>query len=252
MCEKAAKVFYSRFGHAARLKRIPAKDKRGFLQRKQQRAAQRQVSFLKKYLRPHFVLGEIGASKGHFLSLAKKYVKEVVAVEPGVEEAKILRQRRIKHYPWLDDAVKAGKTFDVVAMFHLFEHLSQPKEFLKKLGRVLKKGGLVFVEVPNVDDILISRLNLRPFQEFYFQPMHCFYYNEQTLSNVFRKSDFRLVRCRYLQRYPFSNHLQWLLAGKSGGNEEYERQFKNINKAYAGILADHKLTDTIMCIFKKI
>lgn len=40
-------------------------------------------------------------------------------------------------------------TFDAVLCFHLVEHLPDPRKAASEFGRVLKKGGLLFVEAPN-------------------------------------------------------------------------------------------------------
>jgi hypothetical protein len=82
--------------------------------------------------------------------------------------------------------------------------------------------------------------------------MHCFYYKEKTLTNVFLKAGFKLVKTKYLQRYNFANHLTWLLDGRAGGNPVYEKMFKAIFKKYTDLLVKEKITDTLVCIFKKI
>lgn len=250
MTKKEAKIFYAAKGYQARLKRIPAKDKSGFLEKKLRISAHRQVELLKKYFKKSVLLCDIGASKGYFLFAAKPYVKDVVAIEPGEEEAAELRAKNIKRYPLLE-AVPASTRFDTVSMFHMFEHINEPFSYLKELKRHLAPGARVFVEVPNADDALAGRYHCEPFRKFYFQSMHCFYYNEASLTKVFKESGFTKIKCLYIQRYPFANHLQWLLRGKPGGNAEYENKFKKINSAYADILQAERITDTLVCIFTK-
>jgi|SRR5581483_11451500 len=40
-------------------------------------------------------------------------------------------------------------SFDAVVCFHLLEHLTDPRQAIKELRRVLKKNGLMFVEAPH-------------------------------------------------------------------------------------------------------
>lgn len=251
MTKKESERFYSQQGEKARLKRIPGKKAKQFLENKQKKEAIRRAMMLKKYLRPSQILCEIGASGGHWLELAKGLVKKVVAIEPGEVEQKKLKTKKIDYYSWLED-LPANLKFDAVAMFHLFEHIAEPRQYLRNLKKHLNKKALVIVELPNVDDALVSRYQVEKFKKFYFQSMHCFYYNEKTLANVFKKAGFKLIKCHYIQRYPFSNHLQWLLNGKAGGNKEYEQNFGSINKTYTDLLIRERATDTIVCIFRKI
>ncbi len=41
--------------------------------------------------------------------------------------------------------------FDVVSMFDVLEHLTTPKEYMREIQRILKPGGVLVVETPNVD-----------------------------------------------------------------------------------------------------
>lgn len=242
--------FYSSQGLQARYKRITSSNKKKFLDLKLKKAAEFQVNSLKKYFAKSQTLCDIGASCGMFLEKARPYVKQVIAVELGQSEQKILRAKKIPYYSQLEDVVKKKVKFDVVTMFHVFEHIPEPLDFVKKLKKVLAPQALVIVEVPNVDDVLISQYNCQAFKKFYFQSMHCFYYNKETLKNVFEADGFSLVSDHYIQRYSLANHLQWLLRAKSGGNVELEKKFSSVKKAYTDLLVSEKLTDTILCIFK--
>ena len=250
MTKPEAEGFYSDVGYKARLRRISGKNKRAFLANKLRAAARRQVNLLKIYFKKSDVWCDIGASTGVFLAAVKPYVKQAVAIEPGQPEQAELAKRGITYYSFLERVPPVVK-FNVVTMFHLFEHIDEPLAYLQELKKHLARGALVFVELPNVDDALVSRYQCEAFKKFYFQSMHCFYYNEKTLSYIFARAGFKKVKCLYLQRYPFSNHLQWLFNGQPGGNEEYEKNFKGINKTYEKILVKAKATDTIMCIFRK-
>ena len=48
-------------------------------------------------------------------------------------------------------------------MFHVLEHIEKPIDFLKNLKQLLNENGKIYIEVPNVDDVMIFRC--RPFIE---------------------------------------------------------------------------------------
>lgn len=41
------------------------------------------------------------------------------------------------------------KSFDIITVNHVFEHIKDPREILMELKRVLKKNGHIYIEVPN-------------------------------------------------------------------------------------------------------
>src|SRR5690606_18460199 len=87
---------------------------------------------------------------------------EVQGVEPsieGVEKAKAkgldVIQSPAESLPFEDN------TFDFVHSNHVFEHLADPLTAAKEAWRVLKPGGVIFIEVPNqFDNIQFFRYRL--------------------------------------------------------------------------------------------
>jgi SAM-dependent methyltransferase len=96
---------------------------------------------------------DIGASSGEFLEAARSVNWDTYGVEPSVDgvekaRAKLLNvvQAPAESLPFEDN------TFDLVHSNHVFEHLSDPLAAARESWRVLKPGGIVFIEVPNQFD----------------------------------------------------------------------------------------------------
>jgi len=51
----------------------------------------------------------------------------------------------------LQDLNFSGQKFDVISLWHVFEHLPAPCEVLKTMKGILQKGGVIAIEVPNVE-----------------------------------------------------------------------------------------------------
>jgi 2-polyprenyl-3-methyl-5-hydroxy-6-metoxy-1,4-benzoquinol methylase len=49
-----------------------------------------------------------------------------------------------------EDANFKGQTFDVVVLIHIIEHFFEPAAVLHKTRQLLRPGGLVFLETPNI------------------------------------------------------------------------------------------------------
>ena len=73
------------------------------------------------------------------------------------------------------DCLFDDESFDVVTLWHVLEHLNDPMPVLKEVQRVLKKDGVLIVEVPN-----FGGMQARLFGNKWFQldsPRHLFHFN---------------------------------------------------------------------------
>lgn len=86
--------------------------------------------------------------------------------------------------------------FDVAVMRHVLEHLSAPVDALRQIRRILKVGGLLRVETPNVDS-----LQARWFASNWFHldaPRHLVLFNPNTLEATLEQAGFTVLRLRTL------------------------------------------------------
>lgn len=97
------------------------------------------------------------------------------------------------------------KTFDLIIMDHLLEHVVDPIETLKAAYLLLKKGGYLIGAVPNIN--CLDRILWGRFWGGYHLPRHVWHFDHQTLSQVFKKTGFRL---RYLEYNLHTGH--WALS----------------------------------------
>lgn len=66
------------------------------------------------------------------------------------------------------------ETFDVITMFHVFEHLKNPGKWLDEIARALKPRGILFIEVPNANDVLLSFYESEAFADFTYWSAHLY------------------------------------------------------------------------------
>jgi len=133
-------------------------------------------------------------------------------------------------------------SLDVVTMFHVLEHLTDPIEVLKGVRRVLCPGGTLLIEVPHARDALFSLYDCEAFKRFTFWSEHLVLHTRQSLRLLLRYAGYDDMEIMGYQRYPLANHLYWLSQQKPGGHErwsfleshglhmEYEASLKSIDK----------------------
>ena len=211
--------------------------------------AQGRVTRLRSLLSEKIRLLEIGAYAGYFLDAVRPYAGSVAGVEPD-PDCREWVARRLGIQMEEDVACLAHERFDVVVMFHTLEHLPDPVQSLKQISKVIAPGGKLIIEVPNVDDALISLYEIPAYQNFYYQRAHLFYFSKSALKQVSELAGFN-AQITGLQRYDLSNHLRWMLTGQPGGQRFYEPVLDGVvNAAYAEALIRSGRSDTLWAVLE--
>ena len=91
----------------------------------------------------------------------------------------------------MDLASWHGK-FDLVLMHQLIEHVRDPLEILKKIGSILKRGGVVSIETPDIDSWDFHLLHRR-YWSVYHIPRHFYIFNKDNFSRLARDAGFDVI-----------------------------------------------------------
>lgn len=86
----------------------------------------------------------------------------------------------------------ASKSFDVVAMFDVLEHVARPATYLREVRRVLKSNGLFIFQTPNlITNIPWEILQTRSLT--YWRTYHCSLQTLPSLKKLLRQAGFKEV-----------------------------------------------------------
>jgi len=105
------------------------------------------------------------------------------------------------HCGELSDFDTSGRFFDVVTLFDLIEHTTDPQATLRACHRLLRPGGLLIITTPNVDG-LVPRVTYCLFAatlgawDHPTPPGHVVQFSRRTLQQMLEQTDFRIVRWR--------------------------------------------------------
>jgi 2-polyprenyl-3-methyl-5-hydroxy-6-metoxy-1,4-benzoquinol methylase len=230
------------------------------------------LAIISKYLKSNLSLLEVGASSGQFLSNIKNHVALVNAIELDRECCSFMQEILgiDSDFEDLSHSKFANKTYDLVCAFQVMEHVVSPAQFLKDLIKSTKKGGTIFIEVPNLDDPLLSVWNIRSYQNFFYHSAHLHYFTGASLKKVAIDAGFLLknIQIEYTQDYNLLNHLNWLTNGVpqetcheglseinfNGKNADIAKwltqRITDLNKEYISKLVAEKSTSNMMMILK--
>ena len=133
---------------------------------------------------------DVGCAHGFFMDAAKKKGWDVV----GVNVSSYVCNYGKKNFKLniinksLEDAKFPSKSFDVVTVWSYLDHSMEPTKLLKECNRILKKGGILALNISNIDSFraIINGVNWRPIRP----PEHLYYYSIDTLNKYLLKTGF--------------------------------------------------------------
>lgn len=190
---------------------------------------------------------EIGCSVGYFLKAISSYVGKVYGTEWDKKATDYIRES-FPEFIVSENPQDFGVKFDKIFMFHVLEHIGNPVQFLLELKKLMKPGGKIFIEVPNVDDVLVKTYQCKEFIAFYYKMAHIYNFNEKGLRYIFEHAGLE-GEIMFVQRYDLSNHLTWLGQGVPMGKGKYRDVLGDaVNDAYVEALKKAGQTDTLFAV----
>lgn len=143
-------------------------------------------------LRRPLSLLDVGSNRGSFANafLEAAPSARIVCVEPdervadscaGLSRGELIRTR-------IEDTAFADASFDIVHSCHTLEHLASPAATLADHWRVLKPGGLLVLDVPNV-----ALLGGEDVLEEWFIDKHLYHFSKRTLVCLLDAAGFEII-----------------------------------------------------------
>ena len=138
---------------------------------------------------------DVGCAGGAFLVAARRYGFETVGLEPSRWLASYARNRY--QLDICDGVLEAGMfdpcSFDVVTLWDVMEHLTNPHETLALAASLLQPGGLLLVNYPDIGSLAARLLGQRwPF----WLGVHLLYYTRATIARQLGRAGFRVLDYR--------------------------------------------------------
>jgi SAM-dependent methyltransferase len=142
---------------------------------------------------------EVGASYGHSLALARDRGWEVTGVElsPAASEHARSHLGLTVFNCDLADAPLDSGSLDAVVMWHVLEHVRNPREQLKRLAELLKPGGILGLRVPNIESFGARAAG--QWWPWMCPPAHLWFFSAATLPRLVGACGFEVVEVATLR-----------------------------------------------------
>ena len=157
---------------------------------------------------------DVGCGGGSYLYRLKQWGWETYGVEPSEAGARQAQSLGLTvHHGTLESARFSDGFFDVVRLSNVLEHLSDPKETLREVNRILRQDGLVYITVPNTRSFVFWL-----FKENWYaldSPRHVISYSPKTLQFLCNVTGFEVAEIDFAAGpFNFVRSVDYFLAEK--------------------------------------
>jgi 2-polyprenyl-3-methyl-5-hydroxy-6-metoxy-1,4-benzoquinol methylase len=135
----------------------------------------------------------------------------------------------------------------------VLEHLADPVGVIGACIDRLEPGGLLYIEVPNVNDALLTLYDVESYHKFHFFRDHLHYFTRSSLERTIRQAGAQAVTISGHNRFGLANHLYWLKSGKPGGHKVWSfLETPSLFREYARALAAVDLSDSLVAQIRAV
>lgn len=152
----------------------------------------RKISLLNSLTKSRELL-DIGCSTGEFLKFAQSKGWNAKGVEPD-ENARIYatKNNNLEVYDENKLYYFEKKSFDIITMWHVLEHVHNPAERLQTIKSIIKENGVLIIAVPNPES-----WDAKKYKEYwaaYDVPRHLFHFNINSMKIMLERNGYELMK----------------------------------------------------------
>lgn len=134
---------------------------------------------------------DYGCGTGDFLNYIKNDF-EATGIEPNEKAASFAKEKSSLKITTNTDLTQfKNETFDIITLWHVFEHIPNLEETSVELKRILKKEGILIIALPNH-----KSYDAQYYQNFwaaYDVPRHLWHFSKTTINNWFSQFEMKII-----------------------------------------------------------
>ncbi len=231
------------------------------------------AEYLKRFLQPSSVVFELGGGSGELLHFLKPHARRCIGNELVSEFVEFM-ERELGLEAFREDYLDwhAPEPLDLAISVGTLDHIYNPADYVRKIHRDLKPGGLLYVEVPNDVQALKTLMpgpHAEAFKRYMYQTAHYYSFTFDTLSALLREAGFEIAESFSRHDYSILNFLHWYFTGspqksifqaKSGegifpGSTGFEKDMNQLlattDARFREIIAGHRLGESVCILARK-
>ena len=155
------------------------------------RSFRRNLALVNRYARGGRLL-DVGCAAGYFLDVCRDAGWDAHGIEPN---AGFVTMAQSRHGPAVTEGTLSSssfepQSFDVVTMWDVLEHSTDPRLELEIGARLLRPGGLLFVNFPNIESLSARLTGPR---WWFLLSHHLYYFTPSTLRRLLEQVGFGVL-----------------------------------------------------------
>ncbi len=164
---------------------------------------------------------DIGSGYGYLLSALAPYDITAVGIEPSFH---LWRQSQNTGMDAIHSSFENWNTelrFDFISLVHVIEHVAEPQRFLEKAVSLLKPGGILYIETPNIDSFQF-RAEKKTYT-YLTPPDHVRLFSLKSLSFILPDELVPLSLATYTEKEHVKNILKYILFNQVKQNTKHNK-----------------------------
>lgn len=188
---------------------------------------------------------DVGCGPGYFLS----YLKDKKVKAKGLELTQFLVDICQKEGLEVSATELSGEnpgSYNVLTLFDVLEHLTNPVSFFKDANRALKKGGFVLAYAPNIHSLAFALMGNR--QNTLYPYQHVGFYDGKSLAYLAKHTGFEVVGVEYYGL----DIMDYFCMKQYDDKDDYLGKLHEIIPLLQAVVDKQDISNHMRIIFKKI
>ena len=136
---------------------------------------------------------DVGCGTGNFIQACKSDGWKISGTEPDPGANEVASKRvGEKIFSSIDDARLAEKSYDIITLWHVLEHVHALNETVSWLGKHLNPNGKIIIAVPNPQSYDAQKYGR--FWAAYDVPRHLYHFTKKTMSKLMEKHSLEVIK----------------------------------------------------------
>ncbi len=154
----------------------------------------KRYKLIEKYVTKEGKVLDIGCTNGLFLDIFKKHGWDTYGVEPSKNSELAIKKGHMVNKNIFEKVNFKSNYFDLIVMNHTLEHIEDPNLFISLAYKYLKKGGILYIDVPNFNSL---KSNIAKSRWPYLLPFeHVYQFSETPLRILLERNNFEVLTAK--------------------------------------------------------
>lgn len=173
----------------------------------------KKISFLTKYLNlKNKDILELNCGAGIIINFYKKTCRSTSGVDDLIYK-QYLEKNGHKFFSNINKILDDKLKYDYIFSMSELEHKFDPKNYLLKINKLMKKNSILIVRVPNFENIYMYLLK-DAFLKYDFRASHNFYFSTKNLNLLFAKTKFKIKKKLGFHEYSVNHLIEYMQTKK--------------------------------------